>query len=217
MPGNWASRRNRSMGLRRRNHWSIQPVVRPELIHGDFTAAHSIFANPTISGDWGMIRHGIGAPFSSQRTGGRPGPRRRRAAERGDSAMARTLRVRGFRHFMKEPAPEQRFRTSTAPFRTRAHEPPQAAPADGPSRQSHAREFKWPAHRRRGIASRGRIPHIPSGYTYLLQLVAHDLVHSSVPISFIEDTDDRRVEHAPFPAAARLDLWRRAAGLSARL
>src|SRR3546814_18887844 len=31
-------------GLRRRNHWSIQPVVRPELIHATFTAASSIFS-----------------------------------------------------------------------------------------------------------------------------------------------------------------------------
>ena len=38
------------------------------------------------------------------------------------------------------------------------------------------------------VPKRGRIPHIPSGYTYLLQLVAHDLVQSSVPMSIIEET-----------------------------
>ncbi len=30
-------------------------------------------------------------------------------------------------------------------------------------------------------------PRIPSGYTYLLQFVAHDLVHSAIPLSVAGD------------------------------
>jgi len=40
----------------------------------------------------------------------------------------------------------------------------------------------WPAHRDATIERREN-PGIPSGYTYLLQFVAHDLVHSAIPLS----------------------------------
>ena len=33
------------------------------------------------------------------------------------------------------------------------------------------------------LPSIGKIPRIPSGYTYLLQFVAHDMVHSAIPLS----------------------------------
>ncbi len=43
-------------------------------------------------------------------------------------------------------------------------------------------ELRWPAHRDPTIA-RWENPLIPSGYTYLSQFVAHDLVHSAIPLS----------------------------------
>ncbi len=36
--------------------------------------------------------------------------------------------------------------------------------------------------------NKGENPDIPAGYTYLLQLVAHDLVQTSFPVSILEDT-----------------------------
>ena len=43
-------------------------------------------------------------------------------------------------------------------------------------------QLDWPSHPDRTI-ERWENPHIPSGYTYLLQFVAHDLVHSAIPLS----------------------------------
>jgi Animal haem peroxidase len=42
--------------------------------------------------------------------------------------------------------------------------------------------IKWPPHHARS-AERWENPFIPSGYTYLLQFIAHDLVHSAIPLS----------------------------------
>ena len=42
-------------------------------------------------------------------------------------------------------------------------------------------EIKWPSHAD-AAGALGKSP-IPSGYTYLLQFVAHDLVHSAIPLS----------------------------------
>ena len=43
-------------------------------------------------------------------------------------------------------------------------------------------QIKWPAHKDATLEC-WENPGIPSGYTYLLQFVAHDLVHSAIPIS----------------------------------
>ena len=43
-------------------------------------------------------------------------------------------------------------------------------------------EINWPPHQVRS-AEYWENPFIPSGYTYLLQFVAHDLVHSAIPLS----------------------------------
>ena len=48
------------------------------------------------------------------------------------------------------------------------------------SRRMDAR-IHWPHHGR--SAENWENPFIPSGYTYLLQFVAHDLVHSAIPLS----------------------------------
>ena len=136
-----------------------------------------------------MDRHGIGAPFNWQQTGRRAGPAKKGAPHEQEEleAIARTLRMRGFRHFLKEPTPEQRFRIYGPP--------PHASEANlrklrllmGHLANRMRDEFKWPAHAAAGLQP-WENPDIPSGYTYFLQLVAHDLVHSSVPISFVEDT-----------------------------
>ena len=42
--------------------------------------------------------------------------------------------------------------------------------------------IKWPPHQS-GPADYWENPFIPSGYTYLLQFIAHDLVHSAIPLS----------------------------------
>jgi hypothetical protein len=43
-------------------------------------------------------------------------------------------------------------------------------------------EIQWPSHADATL-ERWENPRIPSGYTYLLQFVAHDLVHSAIPLS----------------------------------
>src|SRR3954467_1519216 len=92
------------------------------------------------------------------------------------------LRIPGFRHFLGEPPPEQRFKIydDLDPF------------SNGSSQQllrvlmeRLARRMSAPAPANLdGKASEN--PNLPSGYTYLLQLTAHDLVYTSVPISIIE-------------------------------
>jgi hypothetical protein len=73
-------------------------------------------------------------------------------------------------------------------------------------RMDHA--FPWPEHapevvRRIPDIERWENPQLPSGYTYLMQLVAHDLVSTSFPISVFQDaTAGARNARA---AALRLD------------
>src|SRR6185436_1092245 len=73
-----------------------------------------------------------------------------------DSAQAAT--TPGFRHFLGTPAPSQRFRAFGVD------------PLGSPPHHVRSAEY-W------------ENPFIPSGYTYLLQFVAHDLVHSAIPLS----------------------------------
>lgn len=42
--------------------------------------------------------------------------------------------------------------------------------------------IQWPSHRKQST-EQWENPLVPSGYTYLLQFVAHDLVHSAIPLS----------------------------------
>src|SRR6476469_491666 len=96
------------------------------------------------------------------------------------SAQAATMP--GFRHFLVTPSPSQRFRAFVID------------PLTSPSRHAELRglmhrlsrrmdaAIKWPQHRVRS-AEYWENPFIPSGYTYLLQFVAHDLVHSALPLS----------------------------------
>jgi hypothetical protein len=88
----------------------------------------------------------------------------------------------GFRHFLATPRAAQRFKAYGID--------PLAAPADLArirglmnrlSRRMDA-ELHWPS-RRDSTLERWETPCIPSGYTCLLQFVAHDLVHPAIPLS----------------------------------
>ena len=88
----------------------------------------------------------------------------------------------GFRHFLSTPKASQRFKAYGID------------PLDAPEQSHKVRglmnrlsrrmdaELRWPAHADATIEC-WENPRIPSGYTYLLQFVAHDLVHSAIPLS----------------------------------
>jgi hypothetical protein len=88
----------------------------------------------------------------------------------------------GFRHFLGTPNSSQRFKAYGAdPSIAPAHSQKVRALMNRLSRRMDA-ELDWPAH---GDSTMERWENhlIPSGYTYLLQFVAHDLVHSAIPLS----------------------------------
>ena len=87
----------------------------------------------------------------------------------------------GFRHFLGTPSPSQRFRAfGIDPLNSPAILPQLRGLMQRLSRRMDAR-IHWPHHGR--SAENWENPFIPSGYTYLLQFVAHDLVHSAIPLS----------------------------------
>jgi len=88
----------------------------------------------------------------------------------------------GFRNFLGTPRPSQRFKVSGIdPLCAPAHLPKVRALMNRLSRRMDA-EIQWPSHADASL-ERWENPRIPSGYTYLLQFVAHDLVHSAIPLS----------------------------------
>jgi hypothetical protein len=88
----------------------------------------------------------------------------------------------GFRHFLGTPRPSQRFKAfGIDPLSMPAHLPKVRALMNRLSRRMDA-EIQWPSHADASL-ERWENPRIPSGYTYLLQFVAHDLVHSAIPLS----------------------------------
>jgi hypothetical protein len=88
----------------------------------------------------------------------------------------------GFRHFLGTPNASQRFKAyGLDPLDAPEHLPKVRGLMNRLSRRMDA-ELDWSAHPGRTI-ERWENPHIPSGYTYLLQFVAHDLVHSAIPLS----------------------------------
>jgi hypothetical protein len=129
-----------------------------------------------------MIRHGATFPLTRRNID--PKDSHGKSAK-GANGAAAYIGVSGFRHFMHEPAPEQRFPRFNGAYAGRSdHEVLHQLMGQLAERMSE--KFDWPAHGVAG-AEAWENPQIPSGYTYLLQLVAHDLVHSSVPMSIIED------------------------------
>jgi hypothetical protein len=88
----------------------------------------------------------------------------------------------GFRHFLGTPNASQRFKAyGVDPLDAPEHLPKVRGLMDRLSRRMDA-QLDWPSHPDTTI-ERWENPDIPSGYTYLLQFVAHDLVHSAIPLS----------------------------------
>ena len=88
----------------------------------------------------------------------------------------------GFRHFLGTPKPSQRFKAyGIDPLDEPRGSEKVRALMNRLSRRMDA-AISWPAHHDATI-ERWENPGIPSGYTYLLQFVAHDLVHSAIPLS----------------------------------
>lgn len=94
---------------------------------------------------------------------------------RGDAAP-------GFRHFLGTPRASQRFRAfGVDPVEFPSHVQNIRGLMHRLSRRMDA-EIAWPSHEDASLL-RWENPAIPSGYTYLLQFVAHDLVQSALPLS----------------------------------
>src|ERR1700688_4589339 len=88
----------------------------------------------------------------------------------------------GFRHFLGPPRASQRYKAyGIDPLDAPEQLPKIRALMNRLSRRMDA-DLRWPADRDATLEC-WENPRIPSGYTYLLQFVAHDLVHSAIPIS----------------------------------
>jgi hypothetical protein len=99
-----------------------------------------------------------------------------------DALVPGSGKVPGFRHFLGTPNPSQRFKAyGIDPLVAPAHLPSVRGLMNRLSRRMDA-EVQWPSHSDASL-ERWENPRIPSGYTYLLQFVAHDLVHSAIPLS----------------------------------
>jgi hypothetical protein len=99
-----------------------------------------------------------------------------------DAPVCSNGSVPGFRHFLGTPHPSQRFKAyGIDPLNAPAHLPKVRGLMNRLSRRMDA-EVQWPSHEDASL-ERWENPRIPSGYTYLLQFVAHDLVHSAIPLS----------------------------------
>lgn len=87
----------------------------------------------------------------------------------------------GFRHFLGAPRASQRFRAfGIDPLEHPDHVESMRGLMHRLSRRMDA-EIAWPSHQDSSLL-RWENPAIPSGYTYLLQFIAHDLVQSTVPL-----------------------------------
>jgi hypothetical protein len=99
-----------------------------------------------------------------------------------DGSADRSRTPPGFRHFLGTPHASQRFKAyGIDPLDAPAQLPKIRALMNRLSRRMDA-ELRWPAHDDTRLEC-WENPRMPSGYTYLLQFVAHDLVHSAIPIS----------------------------------
>ena len=104
------------------------------------------------------------------------------ARDSAQTTLAHAAATPGFRHLLGTPAASQRFRAfGIDPLSSPAQLPKLRALMHRLSRRMDA-AIQWPPHGD-GPAEHWENPTIPSGYTYLLQFVAHDLVHSAIPLS----------------------------------
>lgn len=117
--------------------------------------------------------------------GSSSGPPVWRSLGRSKTAWANTERTaatkaQGFRHFIREPAASERFSFGGAAY----------DPTNETMRLAAQKLMRRLARRleREPPPADGKFdnPNIPSGYTYLFQLAAHDLVHSTVLLSLAE-------------------------------
>jgi hypothetical protein len=116
--------------------------------------------------------------------------------------------VPGFRHFLSDRPPAKSFKIHNK-------EPHFDQKSTEELRQLMTRlakrmnfDFPWSPHKPDALKAYPTLelwenPEIPSGYTYLLQLVAHDLVATSAPLSILEDA--RTGARNTRSAALRLD------------
>ncbi len=96
--------------------------------------------------------------------------------------IARNDAAPGFRHFLARPLASQRYRAfGIDPLEQPDHLPEVRNLMSRLSRRMDE-EVKWTPLGDRPL-ERWENPAIPSGYTYLLQFVAHDLVQSAIPLS----------------------------------
>jgi hypothetical protein len=102
--------------------------------------------------------------------------------------------MEGFRHFMKVPTEGQRFTIDGTVF-------------DPEKMWDRADELMQKLVRRIGLEPRPDDPGIPSGYTYFLQLVAHDIVHSTLVVSRNAGRTLGTFQCATVAIAAGDDLW----------
>ena len=106
----------------------------------------------------------------------------RSEATAADDPASGPLTPPGFRHFLGTPSASQRFKIfGIDPLVEPEGLPRIRALMNRLSRRMDA-QINWPAHKDATLEC-WENPGIPSGYTYLLQFVAHDLVHSAIPIS----------------------------------
>src|ERR1700676_2459830 len=88
----------------------------------------------------------------------------------------------GCRHFLGTPEASKRFKAyGVDPLDAPENSHKVRGLMNRLSRRMDA-ELPWSAEDTTTL-ERGENPRIPSGYTYLLQFVAHDLVHSAIPLS----------------------------------
>src|ERR1700687_5257569 len=88
----------------------------------------------------------------------------------------------GFRHLLGTPPPSQRFTAyGIDPLAVPEHLPKVRGLMNRLSRRMDA-ELHWPVHADATV-ERWANPRLPSAYPDLLQFVAHDLVHSAIPLS----------------------------------
>jgi hypothetical protein len=88
----------------------------------------------------------------------------------------------GVRHFLGTPKPSQRFKAyGVDPLEAPEHGEKVRGLMGRLSRRMDA-QISWPPHRDASIRH-WENPSLPSGYTYLLQFIAHDLVQTAMPLS----------------------------------
>jgi hypothetical protein len=113
-----------------------------------------------------QVRHKLGRSSAARTAAVAPGPAQGYA--------------QGFRHFIREPGPGERFAFGGVPYDS-TNESMRVAAQQLMRRLARRLEREPPP-----AGGNFDNPNIPSGYTYLFQLAAHDLVHSTVLLSLAE-------------------------------